>query len=85
MIFVAQSWKYNSGRLENRNGDWMYRRETWILPNETKTKDLPEGQNLEEGQVIRNTLGEVLKANPVSKCRHLKLLKFIYSEKVNKI
>ena len=75
MIFVAQLWKYNSGRLENKNGDWMYLRETWILPNETKTK----------GQVIRNALGEVLKANPTRKCMHLELSKFIHSEKANKI
>ena len=66
MIFAAQLWKDNNGRLENKNGDWMYMEETWILPNETKTKDLPEGQ------VIRNTLGRVLKADLQSKSMHLK-------------
>ena len=73
MIFAAQLWKDNSGRLENKNGDWMYLEATWILPNETKTKDLPEG-HLPEGQVIRNTIGRVLKANSDSKSMHLKLL-----------
>ena len=68
MIFAAQLWKDNSGRLENKNGDWMYLEATWILPNETKTKGLPEGQ------VIRNTIGRVLKANSKSKGMHLKLL-----------
>ena len=75
MMFAAQLWKDNSGKLENKNGNWMYMEETWILPDETKTKDLPEGQNLKEGQVIRNTLGKVLKANLFSKGMHLKLLK----------
>ena len=69
MIFAAQLWKDNSGRLENKNGDWMYLEATWILPNETKTKGLPEGQ------VIRNTLGRVLKADSHSKGMRLKLLK----------
>ena len=64
MIFAAQLWKDNSGRLENKNGDWMYLEATWILPNETKTKDLPE--------VIRNTLGRVLKVDLQSKSMHLK-------------
>ena len=66
MIFAAQLWKDNNGRLENKNGDWMYMEETWILPNETETKDLPEGQ------VIRNTLGRVLEADSQSKSMHLK-------------
>ena len=56
MIFAAQLWKENSGRLENKNGDWMYMGERWILPG-------VEGQNLGEGQVIRNTHGKVLKAS----------------------
>ena len=83
MFFVAQLWKYNSGRLENKNGDWMYLRETWILPNETKAKDSPLGQITQnqgqvirkqnQGQVIRNNLGKVLKANLDSKGMHLKL------------
>ena len=48
MIFAAQLWKDNSGRLENKNGDWMYMEETWILPNDTKTKE--QGQNLSEDE-----------------------------------
>ena len=67
-FFVAQLWKHNGDKLENKNGDWMYMEETWILPNETKTKDLPEGQ------VIRNTHGSVLIANFYRKRMHLKLL-----------
>ena len=72
MIFAAQLWKDNNGRLENKNGDWMYKEETWILSNEIKTMDLPEGQNLKDGQVIRNTLGRVLEADSQSKSMHLK-------------
>ena len=75
MIFAAQLWKDNSGRLENKNGDWMYMEETWTLPNETKTNYFSEGQTLGEGQVIRNTHGRVLKANLWNKGMHLKLLK----------
>ena len=72
MIFAAQLWKDNNGRLENKNGDWMYKEETWILSNEIKTMDLPEGQNLKEAQVIRNTLGRVLEADSQSESMHLK-------------
>ena len=64
MLFVAQLWKQINGKLENKNGHWMYMEETWILPNETKTNDLLEEANL---QVIKNTLGRVLKANSDSK------------------
>jgi hypothetical protein len=28
MLFVAQLWRYNGERLENKNGDWMYKEET---------------------------------------------------------
>ena len=73
MIFAAQLWKDNGGRLENKNGDWMYMDETWILPNETKTEVRKRGQKFVEGQVIRNTLGRVLIAKRVSKGMHLKL------------
>ena len=34
MFIVAQLWKQNNDRLENKNGVWMYMEETWILPNE---------------------------------------------------
>ena len=46
-------WKYNGEILENKNGDWRYLNETWILPG--PQRDI-------EGQEIR-TLGHVLKAN----------------------
>ena len=71
MVFVAQLWKYNYERLENKNGDWMYMGETLIA----KRMDLPEGssRSFGKGQVIRNTLGSVLKANLDSKGMHLKL------------
>ena len=45
MLIAAQLWKQNGDRLENKNGVWMYMEETWILPNETKTKDLSERQD----------------------------------------
>ena len=53
MLFVAQLWKYIGERLENKNGDWMFMRETWILPIEDEKN---------EGQAIRNFLGSVLNA-----------------------
>ena len=34
MLIVAQLWKQNGDRLENKNGVWMYMEETWILPTE---------------------------------------------------
>ena len=46
-------WKYNGEILENKNGDWRYLNETWILP---------EPQRDIEGQEIRNYQGHVLKA-----------------------
>ena len=62
MLFVAQLWKYNTGRLENKNGDWMYKGEKWILPNERQV------------QVIRNTThGKVLKANLISSGMYFKI------------
>ena len=82
MIFAAQLWKDNNGRLENKNGDWMYMEETWILSNETLAKG--DHRNLDEGLIIRNIRGRVLKANVNStdilsvvkgKRMHLKLLK----------
>ena len=47
-------WKFNSERLENKNGDWLYLQETWIVPNEDKKN---------EGEVIRNSLGKTLKVD----------------------
>ena len=52
MLIVAQLWKYKSERLENKNGDWMYMGETWILP-------IQDEEN--EGEAIR-TQGSVLNA-----------------------
>ena len=66
MIFVAQLWKYTSGRLENKNGHWMYVEETWSLQNKSSTS---------EGQVIKDSLGKVLTVQSYSKGMHLKLLK----------
>ena len=64
MLFLAQLWKYNGERLENKNGDWIYLEETWMLPNEDKKN---------EGQAIRNSLGSVLKVNENGKGMYLKL------------
>ena len=47
MLFIAQLWKYNGGRLENKNGDWMYMRETWILPIEDKENEDFELRNFQ--------------------------------------
>ena len=57
-------WKYNGERLENKNGDWLYLQETWIVPNEDKKN---------EGEVIRNSLGKTLKVDLDSKGMQLKL------------
>ena len=51
VLFVAQLWKQIDGKLENKNGHWMYMEETWILPYENETK---------KGQTIRNWLGRAL-------------------------
>ena len=64
MIFVAQLWKYTSGRLENKNGHWMYMEETWSLPNKSSTT---------EGQVIKDSLGKVLTVQSNNKGMHLKI------------
>ena len=40
MLIVAQLWKQNGDRLENKNGVWMYMEETWILPNENKKNEI---------------------------------------------
>ena len=74
MLFVAQLWKYNSERLESKNGDWMYMEETWLLPNENKPTDVRKTSKMglaklfsyktkkadeHEGQAIRNSLGHL--------------------------
>ena len=64
MIFVAQLWKYTSGRLENKNGYWMYMEETWSFPNKSSTT---------EGQVIKDSLGKVLTVQSNNKGMHLKI------------
>ena len=38
--FLAQLWKQNGDKLENKNGDWMYMKEKWILPNEDQAGEL---------------------------------------------
>ena len=47
MLFVAQLWKFKDERLENKNGDWMYMRETWILPIEDKENEDFELRNFQ--------------------------------------
>ena len=64
MIFVAQLWKYTSGRLENKNGHWMYMEETWSLPNKSSTT---------KGQVIKDSLGNVLTVQSNNEGMHLKI------------
>ena len=68
LVFAAQLWKYTSGRLENKNGHWMYKEEIWLqfwyLPENTKS----------EGQKIRNSLGRLLKVQSNDTGMHLKLL-----------
>ena len=63
MIFVAQLWKYTSGRLENKSGHWMYMEETWSLPNKSST----------EGQIIKDSLGKVLTVQSNHEGIHLKI------------
>ena len=58
MLFVAQLWKQNGDRLENKNGDWMYMGQTWIFPG---------------GLVLKDSLGRVLKAKSDSIGMYLKL------------
>ena len=67
MLFAAQLWKYNHGKLENKNGDWMYKEETWLLSNESNT---------EEGQVItiRDSLGKILTVDSDKEGMNLKLI-----------
>ena len=69
MIFVAQLWKYNGERLENKNGDWMYLEETWILPKENEKN---------EHEAIRNSLGKILKVENNDRGMHLTHHKFVY-------
>ena len=64
MIFVAQLWKYTSGRLENKNGHWMYMEETWSLPNKSSKT---------ERQVIKDSLGKVLTVQSNNKGMPLKI------------
>jgi hypothetical protein len=47
-------WKYDSGRLKNKNGDWMFMEKTWTFTNENGKK---------KGQVIRDSFGRVLKVD----------------------
>ena len=63
-------WKYNGERLENKNGDWMYLEETWILPNEDKKN---------KDEAIRNFDGRVLELDSNLKGMHLKLKHNIHS------
>ena len=51
--FSSTQFNLANVKLENKNGHWMYMGDTWILPDENKTK----------GQVIRNSLGKVLRVD----------------------
>ena len=71
-------WKYNGERLENKNGDWMYMEETWILPVRKSglaklfsyiTKKAT-GDKADEGQTISSSIG-YLNANSDSGGMHL--------------
>ena len=48
-------------RLENKNGDWMYLKETWILPKQLTENEIEDERS--GGQELRNSLGIVLTAN----------------------
>ena len=50
VLFVAQLWKQINGKLENKNGPWMYMEETWILPNENTTNED------QVGELVRKTI-----------------------------
>ena len=65
-FFLAQLWKYNDEKLENKNGDWMYMEETWILSKKNKT---------EKGQVIevRDSIGRGLKRDSDNRGMNLKV------------
>ena len=52
MLIVAQLWKQNGDKLENKNGVWMYMEETWILPNENSTKED------QVGELVRKTISK---------------------------
>ena len=65
MVFVAQLWKYTSGKLENKNGHWMYMEETWILSNESSTS---------EGLIIKDSFESVLKVLSNDRGMHLMIL-----------
>ena len=54
MLIVAQLWKQNGDRLENKNGVWMYMEETWILPNENTTNED------QVGELVRKTISKAV-------------------------
>ena len=62
MLIVAQLWKQNGDKLENKNGIWMYMEETWILPNENTTNEdqvgelLSKKNNIKSSRSIQNLL-----------------------------
>ena len=53
MLIVAQLWKQNGDRLENKNGVWMYMEETWILPNENTTNEDQVGELVRKKNIKR--------------------------------
>ena len=62
IYFLAQLWKYNGENLVNKNGDWIYLKNMWILPKPLPS-DKEIGDKKSEGQDIRDSQGSVLKAN----------------------
>ena len=64
-LFLAQWWKYNGEKLENKNGDWKYKNERWILPKPLTTEMKDEDKN--EGHMMIDSVGSVLKADLDSK------------------
>ena len=74
--FSAQLWKYNGEKLENKNGDWRYLNETWILPQPRPSEKEIKGKR-SEGQEIRDSLGSVLKATLYDRGMHTRsIIKF---------
>ena len=67
-------------RLENKNGDWMYLKETWFLPKPLidcfdskligKWPFTTETEK-SKGHYLRNSLGSVLKANIDNKGKYI--------------
>ena len=62
-VFLAQLWKHNGQILENKNGDWKYLKETWILPQSLTSEKKIKEEEKSDGFLIPDSLGSVLTAN----------------------